>query len=77
LRLVRPHRRGWPVPARRAVLRQWVDSVPGGWSDAVSIHLPVSMPRGLAQANIRTHARCLGLTVQDDPDAPEMMAWLR
>lgn len=62
--------------ARREVLFAWVAAA-GGWSDAAAVYLPVSLPRCLALADLRTHARCLGLAVVEDLDGPELMAWLR
>ena len=48
------------LDARRVVLREWVDAA-GGWSDAAAVHLPDSLPNGLALATLKAHARALGL----------------
>ena len=46
--------------ARLVVLREWVEAA-GGWSDAAAVHLPDSLPNGLALATLKAHARALGL----------------
>jgi hypothetical protein len=62
------------MPARRAVLREWVDAV-GGWSDAGAVHLPASLPRGLALATLKMHARSLGLAARCcDGEAARLLA---
>ena len=64
------------VAERRVVLREWVAAA-GGWSDAAAIHLPVALPKGLAIARLKAHARALGMQILEDEDDPELMAWLR
>jgi hypothetical protein len=55
---------------RRVVLCEWVAAA-GGWSDAVAVHLPTRLPRCLALATLKAHARALRLDVREDPDGPE------
>ena len=62
--------------ARRAVLREWVAAA-GGWSDAAAIHVPASLPKGLAAATLRAHGRALRLDVREDHDDPAHLRWLR
>ena len=64
------------VERRRVVLREWVEAA-GGWHDAAAVHLPDRLRNGLALATLKAHARALGLDVRDDPDDPELLAWLR
>ena len=42
-----------------------------------AVYLPTSLPCRLALGMHEAHARMLGLAVHDDPDDPELMAWLR
>ena len=59
--------------ARLAVLREWVEAA-GGWSDA-AVRLPDGLPNGIALANLRAHARALGLAIHDAPElspSPEL-----
>ena len=39
---------------------EWVEAA-GGWSDDAAVHLPDSLPNGLALATLKAHARALGL----------------
>ena len=55
---------------------EWVAAA-GGWSDAAAIHLPVALPKGLALARLKAHARALRMQILEDEDDPELMAWLR
>ena len=64
------------VERRRVVLREWVEAA-GGWHDAAAVHLPDSLPNGLALATLKAHARLLRLDVLGDPDDLALMAWLR
>ena len=64
------------VERRRVVLREWVEAA-GGWHDAAAVHLPDRLRNGLALTTLKAHARALGLDVRDDPDDPELLAWLR
>ena len=57
------------IHARRIVLREWVDAA-GGWHDAAAIHLPATLPAGLALATLKAHARGLRLDVRDRPRRP-------
>ncbi|MGD9511242.1 MAG: hypothetical protein AB7X49_22120 [Geminicoccaceae bacterium] len=50
---------------RRAVLREWVEAA-GGRHDAAAVNLPAALPRGVALATLKAHARGLGLAARDD-----------
>ena len=64
------------IHARRNVLREWVARA-GGWHDGAAVHVPTALPKGLAAATLRAHARALRLDVRDDPDDPAHLRWLR
>jgi hypothetical protein len=54
------------VAERRVALRRWAEAA-GGWADAAAVNLPAALPRNLASATLKAHARALGLAVRDDP----------
>ena len=58
------------IAARRTVLFDWIDAA-GGRSDATSVHLPACLPRKLALATLKAHARALGLAVHEVADKAE------
>ena len=64
------------IHARRNVLREWVDAA-GGWSDAAAVHVPATLPRGLAQSTMKAHAQALRLDVRDDHDDLAHLPWLK
>jgi hypothetical protein len=55
------------------VLREWVAEA-GGWNDAGIMHLPVALPKRLALATLKAHARALGMQVSEEKDVLEPMA---
>jgi hypothetical protein len=55
------------------VLREWVAEA-GGWNDAGIMDLPVALPKRLALATLKTHARALGMQVSEEKDVLEPMA---
>ena len=55
------------VAERRMVLRGWVAAA-GGRNGAGAIHLPAALPKGLALATLKAHARALGMRLLEDED---------
>jgi hypothetical protein len=52
------------VEHRRWVVTRWVKTAGGEVRDG-TLHLPTELPRGLALAELKTHARSVGLTIED------------
>jgi hypothetical protein len=52
------------VEHRRWVLARWAKAAGGEVRDG-TLRLPTELPRGLALAELKTHARIVGLTIED------------
>ena len=48
------------------VVREWVEAA-GGRSDDADVLLPDTLPSGMALANLKAHARALGLSLEMTP----------
>jgi hypothetical protein len=52
------------IEHRRWVLARWAKAAGGEVRDG-TLRLPTELPRGLALAELKTHARIVGLTIED------------